>query len=659
MDFFEAQDRARRQTGWLVLLFMLAVAGLILLTNLLVLGVLAYNQTGVPTFSPALLAEQFQWDVFLGVAAVIIALVFLGSAYKTMSLSGGGHKVAEMLGGRALSPDSRDPDERRVLNVVEEMAIAAGMPVPRVYLLEEEGINAFAAGSSPNNAVIGITRGAMETLTRDELQGVIAHEFSHIFNGDMRMNIRLIGVLHGILLLALIGYFLLRSSYFVRASRNRQAGGLVVAIIALGVGLLVIGYVGHFFGQWIKAMVSRQREYLADASAVQFTRNKQGIAGALKKIGGAMHGSLLETPAASEYSHAYLAQGVKGFMQSLFSTHPPLPDRIKRLDPAWDGEFVVPVKVPPGEATQTETPHMEAASGGTAATAAKPSIDIVGAVVAAGVLSAGRMVDQVGRFDKQQVEAAQAIIAAIPPSLREAAAEPFGARAVIYVLLLDPRPQVEREQQRLLEQQADPQVVELSKTLSAHRRELPEAARLPLIELTLPALEGLSDEQYRRFRAVVQALIAADKRVDLKEWILQRLVIRQLDQQFGLRKPARAVHGKLTRLKDEFQVMLSLVAHTEYPDAQQAEQAFDAGAAEADMTDLTLLPRDALDLNTLNHALDTLEQLKPLAKPRLLKACAVCILHDGNTTVPAQELLRTLASCLDSPMPILVKSSES
>lgn len=640
MNFFEAQDQARRQTGWLVLLFMLAVVGLIVLTNLLVLGVLAYNQSGVVTFSPALLAEQFQWDVFLGVAAAIIALVFLGSAYKTMSLSGGGYKVAEMLGGRALSPDSRDPDERRLLNVVEEMAIAAGMPVPRVYLLEEEGINAFAAGSNPNNAVIGITRGAMETLSRDELQGVIAHEFSHIFNGDMRMNIRLIGVLHGILLLALIGYFLLRSSYFVRASRNRQSGGLVVAIIALGIGLLVIGYVGHFFGQWIKAMVSRQREYLADASAVQFTRNKQGIAGALKKIGGALHGSLLETPAAPEYSHAYLAQGVKGFMQSLFSTHPPLPDRIKRLDPAWDGEFVVPVKQSDAAETTTEA-------------APKPSLDIVGAVVAAGVLSAGKMVDQVGHFDEQQVEAAQAIIAAIPPELREAAAEPFGARAVIYVLLLDPRPEVEREQQRLLEQQADPQVVQVCQTLAERRRDLPEAVRLPLIELTLPALEGLSEEQYRRFRGVVQALIAADKRVDLKEWILQRLVIRQLDEHFGLRKPARAKHGKLTQVKAQLQVILSLVAHTEYPDAQQAEQAFNAGAAEAGMSDLGLLPRDALNLETLNKALDTLEQLKPLAKPRLLKACAVCLLFDNNTTVPAQELLRTIASCLDSPMPLL------
>ncbi|MFO7604424.1 MAG: M48 family metallopeptidase, partial [Gammaproteobacteria bacterium] len=323
MNFFEAQDQARRHTGWLVLLFALAVAGLIVLTNLLLLVVLSYTQTGHFAFTPTLLQDQFQWDVFLGVAVVIITLVFLGSLYKTLSLSGGGSQVAEMLGGRLVSRDTRDPAEQRLLNVVEEIAIAAGITVPPVYLLDESGINAFAAGTTPNSAVIGITQGALDAFSREELQGVIAHEFSHIFNGDMRLNIRLIGVLHGILLLGMLGYFMLRSSRYVRSSNNR-AGAAIVAIMALGVGLVVLGYIGHFFGQMIKAMVGRQREYLADASAVQFTRDKQGIAGALKKIGGASHGSLLDTPAAAEYSHAYFSQGVRGFMQSLFATHPPL-----------------------------------------------------------------------------------------------------------------------------------------------------------------------------------------------------------------------------------------------------------------------------------------------------------------------------------------------
>ncbi|NNF97042.1 MAG: M48 family metallopeptidase, partial [Halobacteria archaeon] len=324
MNFFEAQERARRRTGWLVLLFALATTGLIVITNLLLLGILTYGQTGEFIFSPMILQQQFDWDIFIGVAIVVSILIFLGSLYKTMSLSEGGRSVAEMLGGRLIARNTSDPDERRLLNVVEEMSIASGISVPNVYLLDETSINAFAAGLTPNDVVIGVTQGTLRYLSRDELQGVIAHEFSHIFNGDMRMNIRLIGVLHGILLLGLIGYYILRATRYVRGSRNKEGASAIAIVLALGAGLVAIGYIGFFFGQWIKAMVSRQREFLADASAVQFTRNKEGIAGALKKIGGLTAGSYLENPSAPQYSHDYFSQGVGGFLQSLFETHPPL-----------------------------------------------------------------------------------------------------------------------------------------------------------------------------------------------------------------------------------------------------------------------------------------------------------------------------------------------
>ena len=652
MNFFEAQDHARRQTGWLVLLFALAVAGLIVLTNLLLLVVLAFSQTGQFIFTPALLQQQFQLDVFIGVAVVVLALVFLGSLYKTLSLSGSGVSVAEMLGGRRISRDTHDPAERQLLNVVEEMAIAAGMPVPPVYLLDETGINAFAAGSTPSTAVIGITRGALQALNREELQGVIAHEFSHIFNGDMRLNIRLIGVLHGILLLGLLGYYLLRSSRFVRSSNNR-AGAAIMAVLALGAGLVVIGYVGHFFGQMIKAMVSRQREYLADASAVQFTRDKQGIADALKKIGGASHGSLLDTPAAAEYSHAYFARGVSGFMQSLLATHPPLPKRIKRVEPQWNGKYLVPLAK-----ASTESAAKSSAQSGAGSIPGMPGGAISGAVIAAGVLSAEQMIDQVGSVSEQQLNTARDILAAIPAALHQATAEAYGARAVIYALLIDARTEVQREQLRLLNELADPAVAAYRESLMAELPNLPDFARLPLLELTLPALQTLSPEQYQRFREVVQALIAADKKINLAEWILQRLVIQQLDLHFGLRKSPRAVHTQLSAVKHELQVLLSLVAHTEYStDAELASYAFDTGSHKAGEPGLKILPRDELSLSMLNNALDTLNQLKPLVKPRLLKACAACILHDGKTTIPAQELLRTISICLDSPMPLLATST--
>ena len=515
MNFFEAQERARQRTGWLVLLFATAMIGLIAITNLLLLGILAYGQTGEFVFSPVTLQQQFDWDIFIGVALVVSILIFLGSLYKTMSLSDGGRSVAEMLGGRLIARNTSDPDERRLLNVVEEMAIASGISVPNVYVLDETSINAFAAGLTPNDAVIGVTNGTLRYLDRDELQGVIAHEFSHIFNGDMRMNIRLIGVLHGILLLGLIGYYILRATRYVRGSRNKEGASAIAIVLALGAGLVAIGYIGFFFGQWIKAMVSRQREYLADASAVQFTRNKEGIAGALKKIGGLTAGSLLDSPSAPQYSHAYFSQGVGGFLQSLFATHPPLTKRIKKIDPGWNGEFIASRKVESAVEKQSGTEEAATRSG------------IVTGTIAAGILTANEIIEQVGSVKEEQVEVAREIINAIPASLRQASEEPFGARAIIYGLLISANTEIETKQRRILMQQADPAVAKQATLLTDDLTTLPMYARLPLLEITIPALQELSPPQYRQFRKVVQSLIAADNKVDLKEWILQRLVMQQ------------------------------------------------------------------------------------------------------------------------------------
>ena len=641
MNFFEAQERARKRTGWLVLLFAMAMAGLIIITNLLLLGILAYGQTGEFVFSPVVLQQQFDWDIFIGVALVVSILIFLGSLYKTMSLSDGGRSVAEMLGGRLIARNTTDPDERRLLNVVEEMAIASGISVPNVYVLDETAINAFAAGLTPNDAVIGVTRGTLRYLDRDELQGVIAHEFSHIFNGDMRMNIRLIGVLHGILLLGLIGYYILRATRYVRGSRNKEGASAIAIVLALGVGLVAIGYIGFFFGQWIKAMVSRQREYLADASAVQFTRNKEGIAGALKKIGGLTAGSFLENPSAPQYSHAYFSQGVGGYLQSLFATHPPLKKRIKRIEPGWSGEFIASRIVEPAAEKQTRTEGTAARTG------------VVTGTIAAGILTANEIIDQVGTVKEEQVEVAREIMAAIPATLKQAAEEPFGARAIIYALLIDKRTEVEHEQRQLLMQVADPAVADHTRVLKDDITTLPMFARLPLLELTIPALQELSAPQYRQFRNAVQSLIAADKKVDLKEWVLQRLVMQQLDEFFGLRERPRAKHAYLGAVKNEAEIIISLVAYTEHQDVATAEKAFDAGKAEVGAGALQFAQRDQLTLDNLNAAIDELEKLKPLLKPRILKACAACIMYDNKAGIRGQELLRTIASTLDCPMPLL------
>ena len=339
MNFFEHQEAARKKTSLLVFYFVLAVAAIVAAVYLAVLAAFLFAEKDRPGGLDVSLL--WQPELFLLVAVATLALVGGGSVYRIAALSGGGHTVAELLDGRPIDPNTTDPDERRVLNVVEEMAIASGTPVPPVYLLEdEEGINAFAAGYTPSDAVIGVTRGCVQSLTRDELQGVIAHEFSHILNGDMRLNIRLMGVLYGILMISITGWFLFRITGGGSSRRDdgdKKEGNNPLPL--LGLALYVIGYVGVFFARLIKAAVSRQREYLADASAVQFTRNPPGIAGALKKIGASADGSRVRDAEAEEVSHMFFGEALGLAASNLMATHPPLADRIRRIDPSFDGDF--------------------------------------------------------------------------------------------------------------------------------------------------------------------------------------------------------------------------------------------------------------------------------------------------------------------------------
>jgi Zn-dependent protease with chaperone function len=637
MNFFEAQDKARRNTAWMILLFIFAVAGLVFLTNLLLLAVLAYLKTGYFVFSVTELQSYFDPTVFVGVTVGICLLIFGGSFYKTMSLSRGGPAVAEMLGGRLVPQSTNDLQQRQLLNVVEEMSIAAGTPIPKVYLLEEDSINAFAAGQSPANAVIGVTRGALTQLTREELQGVIAHEFSHIFNGDMRLNIRLIGVLHGILLVGTIGYFILRSMRFAGRSRSRKGGGGIVAIVALGAGLMVIGYAGTFFGQWIKAVVSRQREYLADSSAVQFTRNKDSIAGALKKIGGSSMGSYIEDPSATEYSHAYFANGISSFWQSLFATHPPLEKRIKVIDPGWDGKFV---KLQPKMQTTSAQVSEVASSRAAAEMAVKTAI----------LSAAGAAINQIGTLNEANIEQVRKLIVAMPESLREAAQSAFSARAVIYAILINHQSDG-KAVWSLLEQHADQSMPPLTAQYLSEIKNLDEKFKLPLLELCINALRELSTNQFIQFERTINKIIIADKKIDLNEWIIQRLVLQQLSEHFGLRKPPKAKHASLGAVKSDAEILMSLIAYVEHKDDSQALQAFDRGKKEIGATALDIIARQDFSLSILNQSLDNLMQLKPLMKPRILKACVAIILSDGKTTIKGIELVRTISICLDCPMP--------
>ncbi len=643
MNFFESQHRVRRNTAWLVVLFGLAVVSLIVMTNLLVMVSFGYLNTSqlAATGSPSL---QMDWQTFLLVSAGVVAVVTLGSLYKMMTLSSGGKAVAESLGGRLIPQNTRDPQQRRLLNVVEEMAIASGTPAPPVYLLaDEQGINAFAAGFSPRDAVIGVTRGTIEHLNRDELQGVIAHEFSHIFNGDMRINIRLIGILHGILILGLIGYYILRPAAYTgsRRSSGKNAGGIMM----LAIGLIAIGFAGTFFGNLIKAAVSRQREYLADASAVQFTRNPGGIAGALKKIGGLAYGSRVETPAAAEVSHAFFAQGLSG-LQSLFATHPPLKKRILRIDPHWDGRFESAV---PGHDTTTTAPQDEPGRDARSPEA----VARTAAAVAAGaaVVDVMNSIDRIGNPAAGTIEYSRALVAALPDPVKDAAHEPFGARAVMYCLALDKGAEDRDRQLQYLEQQADPGVYPLVLDLLPEVAGLDARFRLPLVDIAIAALKQLSLQQYELFKRNLNALANMNAQVDFLEWSLQKILFNHLDAQFFRLTHAPVRHHDPEQLRGEVTLVLSAMAWVGQPDRHSAEQAFRVAATVLDIGALELLPATEISLTALDVALDRLATLKPLLKPRLLKACVASIVQDQKIAPVEMELLRAFSDVLDCPMP--------
>lgn len=633
MNFFESQERARKHTTLLVVLFVLAVLALIVMTNVLVLVVFAFMDS--KTFSALL-----NWKMFVTVGAGVGVVVLVGSLYKIMSLSAGGKVVAESLGGLLIPRNTMEPNQRKLLNVVDEMAIASGTPAPPVYLLAEEpGINAFAAGFSPRDAVIGITQGAIERLNRDQLQGVIAHEFSHIFNGDMRLNIRLVGALNGIQILGTLGHFLVRSatSFPGRRRSNNSSG---VAILVLGVGLMVIGFAGTFFGGLIKAAVSRQSEYLADASAVQFTRNPAGIAGALKKIGGLQAGSILNNPGAAEFSHAFLAEGVTGFMQKLSSTHPPLASRILRIEPRWDGRF----DFSRAPTTVTSSPQAHVAYVTQPAHLARNMTTV-----------AATMMDSIGQPTLESVVYAQSLLSEMPTVIQDAR-EPYGARAVIYCLLLSQAPPVRQQQLAQLRQRADKDVYALMISLMPRIGDLDIKFRLPILDIAIPALKQLSHSQYLAFKEKLLCLIRADFKVDLFEWSLQKILFRHLDGHFQRPSPAAARRADPAQLTREFGIVLSAMAHAGAPNQGSAQNAFDAGVQSLATKGLAtkglaLLAKDQVCVAEMDQALGKLEQLAPAEKSRLLTACAASTWHDHSATPQEIELLRAFASVLDCPMP--------
>ena len=624
MDFFESQERAKRNTAWLVVLFALGVAATVVSVHLLVAGTVG----GGRFLDPA---------VFAGCAASVLAVVGTGTLVKFAQMSGGGRTVAEALGGRQIDPGSADPDERRVLNVVEEMAIASGVRVPPVYIMEDATINAFAAGNSEKDAVIGVTRGCIHQLSRDELQGVMAHEFSHVFHRDMRLNMRLVGWLGGIFAVSMIGRIMLNSMRFSRPSRGKNDGRALM--LALGLGLFLIGIVGYFFGRIIQAAVSRQREFLADASAVQYTRNPDGIAGALEKIGRGA-GSRLEAPAAAEFSHFLFANGIA----SLFSTHPPIEERIRRIRGARMVAAGVSAagaaRVGPGSGAAGTERNAGSASLAppvvSSVAASHPEVPVTAAAIRESRAS-------MGGLSPREIAGAREILCSVPRSVLDAARNPFSARAVVCLLLLSPD---DRERSR--------QVATIAANDEALARETAQLARsarvgarerLPVLEACAAALALLSPAQYAQFRTTLAQLIAADGEVDRVEWTV-RVILRQVVESRGAAPDPR---GRATA--EDLALVTSVLAWSGASDADGALRAWHAARGVDPKLPEAPLPARRCSLDALDVSLRAFAGSSPAMKRRLVDACVACVGADGRTTVEEAELLRAVCASVGAPMP--------
>ncbi len=646
MDFFSRQDVARRKTKWLVFYFILSVVVMILM---IYAGAIVIH-----SFRNKVPLQKWHPDIFFAVTIGTLLVIILGSLYKVLALRDGGKVIAVMLGGQRINPATSIFVEQQLLNIVEEMALASGIPVPPVYLMKnEDGINAFAAGYLFDDAAIGVSHGALEYLNRDELQGIIAHEFSHILNGDMRLNIRLIGLLHGILLIAMIGYFTLRIVGFSSrgSSRNKKgSGGVIIVVLAIAFLLLVIGSIGQFFARLIKAAVSRQREFLADASAVQFTRNPDGIAGALKKIGGITQQSFLNSPEAETVSHMFFACGLKKLSFSGFATHPPLKARIQRIDKHFDGKFP---KLQKAKKHSSQQPQKSKKS-----TSIPPILP--GAAALPGFpnsipLDPLLVVAAVGAPTAQHMDYAKRLLASLPHELRQATHDMFSARAVVFALLLDTDDSIRRAQIALIEaSEGEPTMKETSRLFDLVQAQ-PTEYRLPLIQMVQTSLLSMTLPQFEQFRKTVNCIVKADQQLGMFEFVVQRSLILQLDRHFEKRRPPKVNYVAVQGIAKQAGELLSILVHAGHQDGQEAQTAFAQALSPLKLQPtVPLTPRKECSLSLLKDSLDVFVKSSPAIKKRLLGAAVVAVTTDGKVTVSEAELLRAIADSLDCPLPPIV-----
>ena len=625
MNFFDSQERAYRKTRYLLILMTFAVGAIVISVTAVIAATIWISNTTTASFSSFPAWALANRDLLLVIAACITGFIGLASMYRVITLHQGGSRVARDLGGTPVSMDDKDLLRRRLHNVVEEMALASGVPVPEVFVLDHEaGINAFAAGFRPEDAAIAVTRGALETLNREELQGVIAHEFSHVLNGDMRLNIRLMGPLFGILSIGLLGRLLLRSNRRT-SGRNKGAG----AAMLLGAGFMITGYTGLLIGRLIKAGVSRQREYLADASAVQFTRQTKGLANALKKIGGLTEGSEISSTDAEEVSHMLFANGVGSFSQALAS-HPPLFRRIHALDPSFREADLQTLhtertEVAQGDDTAAMVSGLTASSGPTVETTSVSSA------------ATETLLESVGQPDDNHIAAAHSFLKNLPATLRNALTSAGQASLLPLAMLLNPHEQLRHKQISLLTQQLGAERVATIQTLYAELQTFKYEARLPILELALPVIKNQPAGRISYLADLLEQVALADNRIEIFEYALLRIYQGYMQHASRPGGQQRWQNLSTPKMKAAAGTLVNVFA--------QSTTATQAGNIA-----------DESWMQAADNALATLKRCTPRGRETVVRALLATALADGAMHRREAELLRAFCMMLGCPIPPILSA---
>jgi len=639
MNFFEEQDQAKRATNKLIILFVLAVCSLIFITVTAIHSLYFFTNPPNKEFLDGLFSRIFSLQMLV-ITLCILFIVGMGSLFKYFEVNKGGKYVAQRLGAKPVTHDNANAQQKTLLNVVEEMAISSGITVPEVFVLPEQSLNAFAAGTNNNNAIIAVTQGLLDTLTRDELQGVIAHEFSHIYHGDMSINMKLLAVLHGILMIGLLGEYILRSKFYGHSYRHNSSRKDGNQVVILGAALLVLGYAGVFFGNLIKAGISRQREYLADASAVQYTRNPQGIGAALYKIGKQGQSSALEAPAAKEFSHFYFCAGATSFFSGMFATHPNIKDRIAKIFPnGFNEELLI----------NNKKEHTKAKSHSQKTAKEVFELDAQNNIIALSTL--GEAINKIGKIDQDHINQASTIINSLPNVLIDACRSPFDSQALIFAMLINQHEGVKKKQQQYLNSRITPSLYNKCTSILKEVQPVSNLNKLTLLQLAASSLKQQSSEQFDTFVHHCKHLIQADQQVDIFEWCVFQIIE-------AIHFPVKSKH-KLSLHECEQAVKDLFFAIIQDTGLNQQQQAATTGFQLIyPRGEIVLSGQKSSALPFLQKSINRIKQLKSLEQPVLLKGLAKAIEYDGKLDDNEAQIFRALAIILDCPMPIIMDKKD-